>query len=753
MSRGDHALISALVPVVMERSGRRTGNEIAFKCPNPEHEDTHPSASFNVESGLYYCHGCEEKGNARKLATRLDIDRGKRESKSRPTPASGGIPAKWYGKRRTGTWAYRDRDGEELFVVARFDDADGKTVIPFIKDGAKYRAKGPETPLPLFHLDQINARFDDRVFVVEGEKCAEAITVLGGLATTSQGGSGRAHKSDWSALAGRDVAIWPDHDAAGAKYLAQVLQQLSALVPAPQVRVVDVEALALPPKGDVVDFLARQPGATLDTVMAVPMLGAPPLADAAIVRYAEAGARMYEQDDVGNAERLRDKHGARFRHCPAVGWLAWDGTRWRPDPNEVLIRRAAMDIGKDLYAEARAAADAGDKAPLKNASRSGRRAQVDAMIDLAGTLLNAAVGEFDRDPYVANVANGIVDLRTGELQPHRPEALLTKISPVAYDPEAVCPLWDAFLNRVLRGDGSVIDYLREVAGYALTGSIEEQCFFIFYGPGQNGKTVCTETLAYVFGEYAATAEMESLQVGERSRGAARNDLASLAGARLVLASEPDASARLSEPLIKLLTGGETLKVRFLYKEYFDLRPTFTIICSANYLPRVQGTDEGIWRRIRVVPFREYIPEDERDPQLLDKLKAEAPGILRWCVEGAVRWRRRGRLETPLAVRQASAVYRSEQDTFQEFLIDCCDTTDSLTEVTARTLYDAYLGWCSQNAERPLSAAHFGRALDQRGFPSRRGGGGTRFRVGLRVVTPVTRVTPNPTPQNEGVSDV
>lgn len=746
--------------LLVARKGRQRGDEIKYCCA--EHEDHNPSASFNVESGVYTCFACGAAGNAKRLAELIGVsadeetntaaklqDKSKTRAKNKKN-IHNSIPDNWFGKNQNGSWTYRDVDGKELFVVVRYEDSSGKVVIPFEVCSGGYTAGLSSPPYSLYNLDLIHLGVEEPVFIVEGEKCAAVITDLGGLATTSQGGSNRASKTDWTPLAGRTVLIWPDLDEPGEKYAAQVLGILKGLSPAPEVHQIETDSLGLPPKGDVVDYLAEHPDVSLRDLLALPQK----VIDLAKVKVETEPAQKiseYELDDIGNAQRLCDLHGDRFVYCEGRGWMGWTGKRWTFDVGEVEIIKAAKDTVRSMYEEARAASKPDRETLLRNAARSGKKPGVMAMIELARPSLSRRMEEFDQDPWLLNVHNGILDLRTGTLRKHSPDDLLTKIVPFEYSPETTAPLWEAFLDRIFGQDRELIDYMQEVAGYALTGLTSEQCVFLAFGNGANGKSVFTETMKRVFGDYAATAEMKSFQATERSGGSIRNDLASLAGSRLVLASEPEAGARFSESLIKQLTGGESIKVRFLFKEYFELKPTFTIFCSTNYLPKIKGKDEGIWRRLRVIPFEIFIPEAERDLHLVEKLEHEGSGILRWCVEGCRRWHERGHLVAPETVRNASLAYRSTQDVITDFLVKKC-AAHPLAVVSKEELYHAYYEFCEAAGVPAETKAALGKILTGRGYDSRRGTKGVRLWVGLEVVTRVTGVTEDLDPPPGGDDD-
>jgi putative DNA primase/helicase len=276
-------------------------------------------------------------------------------------------------------------------------------------------------------------------------------------------------------------------------------------------------------------------------------------------------------------------------------------------------------------------------------------------------------------------------------------------------------MWEAFLSRIFAGDGELIRFVQKAVGYSLTGSTEEQCFFILYGAGANGKSTLIQTISALLKDYARQTPTETLLV-QRGDGP-RNDLARLQGARFVSASEVEGGRKLAEALVKQLTGGDTLTARYLYKEHFEFQPTFKIWLAVNHKPGVQGTDHAIWRRMRLLPFTVTIPAAEQDKRLTEKLQAEQPGILRWAVEGCRAWQQEG-LEPPSAVKRATGDYRAEMDVIAAFIQDCCVLGDH-HHVNTRELYAEYRGWCEQIGESPVTQKALATVLQERGCTSGR----------------------------------
>jgi putative DNA primase/helicase len=421
--------------------------------------------------------------------------------------------------------------------------------------------------------------------------------------------------------------------------------------------------------------------------------------------------------DLGNAARLVHRHGRNLRYCWLWRkWLVWDGKRWvKDDTGEVY--RLAKDTVASIYEEAAAAADEENrKALAKHAMRSEAGARIKEMVDLARSDVPVTPDELDASPDLLNTESGTIELRTGELREHLREDLITKLAPVEYRPDASAPVWDAFLERVLPGE-ELRRFVRRASGYSATGDTSEQCMFINHGGGANGKSTFQEAIAAALGDYAMRAPTEML-LTKRS-GGIPNDIARLKGSRFVATSETEEGRRLAESLIKDLTGQDTVTARFLWAELFEFTPTHKLWLSTNHKPEIRGTDNAIWRRIRLIPWSVTIPPAEQNKKLPATLRRELAGILAWIVQGCLEWRREG-LQAPDEVRRATGQYRAEMDVLAGFLAECCELDSGHWEY-AKDLYECYKRWCDENGERPEPQRKFGGRLGERGFQRDRGG--------------------------------
>ncbi|MBZ0096989.1 MAG: DUF5906 domain-containing protein [Sulfuricella sp.] len=442
----------------------------------------------------------------------------------------------------------------------------------------------------------------------------------------------------------------------------------------------------------------------------------PPLDEAEALRCLESAWRYpagINLTDTGNGQRLAARYGQDIRYSHALRkWLLWD-TRWIFDDAGGIIV-LAKDTARGIYIEAAQQTDDTRRAATaKHATASESLPRLTAMVELAKSEPGIPIrpDELDRDPMLLGVRNGTVNLLTGGLREPRREDYITKSAMTHYDPAADCPQWQKFLNRIMAGDPEMIGFLQRSIGYSLTGSTAEQCLFMLYGTGANGKSTFLNVLSELVGDYGANTPAESLMV--QHNAGVRNDIARLRGVRFVTAIETEDGQRLAESLVKSLVGGDTISARFLYGEFFDFKPQFKLFLAANHKPIIKGDDYAIWRRVRLVPFEVTVPEAEWDMALPEKLRAELPGILNWAIEGCLEWLRTG-LRAPAKVLAATAEYRGEMDFMQQFFDECCHI-EPKAAAGATELYKAYQQWAEDNTGWCLSQTKFSLKLMERGF--------------------------------------
>jgi putative DNA primase/helicase len=422
--------------------------------------------------------------------------------------------------------------------------------------------------------------------------------------------------------------------------------------------------------------------------------------------------------DLENAARFAAEHRLDLRYlAKSRRWYVWDGTRWGEDDTAEVQRRAKETVRR-LYEQVDGIFDSGQRERLRrSAIRTQQASRIASIIELAKSEpgIPITTEELDRDPWLLNVENGTIDLRTGKLRRHSRNDLITQVAPVRYDAAATCPTWSAFLVRIMGGNGDLIRYIQKAVGYGLTGDTREQCLFVAYGLGANGKSTLLTGVTGAVGEYAQHTPTETLL--QKRNDNIPNDLARLRGARFVTAVEAECNRKLAEALVKQMTGGDKITARFLHGEFFEFTPRFKLFLAVNHKPVIQGTDHAMWRRIRLIPFTVTIPEAEQDRTLPDKLSRERAGILRWAVEGCLAWQQEG-LTPPNEVTQATKEYRAEMDTLQPF-IDACCFIDPKIWTPAKLLHERYVEWCRRQGETPMSKAEVGTRLAERGFTSDR----------------------------------
>lgn len=421
--------------------------------------------------------------------------------------------------------------------------------------------------------------------------------------------------------------------------------------------------------------------------------------------------KHYDRTDTGNAHRLYDRCNGEIRYSYArKKWYYWTGKLWALDDTGEVKKYTDLVLD-DMKAQAFEIDDEHEREQfLRFVTACGNSNRKNAMITETQHLDGIPVLPDQMDAYqeYLNCQNGIINLRNGELMPHSPEFMMTKICLSEYDVSGKKPVrWLKFLNEVCNGDQDLIRYLQKCVGYSLTGSTREQCAFFLYGIGNNGKSTFLETLSDMLGNYAANAQPDTLMTKRNDGGnGANSDIARLKSSRFVTTEEPSEGVRLNEGLVKQLTGGGRVTCRFLFGDEFEYEPEFKIWIATNHKPVIRGTDVGIWRRIRLIPFEVNIAKEKVDKNLKYKLREEMPQILRWAVEGCQLYTCEG-LEMPECVKRATDEYKSEMDLLQTFADACIVIDYSVPKgVPANELYSAYVRWAERNNEYVMTSRKF-----------------------------------------------
>ncbi len=438
--------------------------------------------------------------------------------------------------------------------------------------------------------------------------------------------------------------------------------------------------------------------------------------------------------DSANADAFVGEHGRGFLFVVEwESWIAWSGKQWERIGARQRVIHYAMLTAREAHWRAQkklAALEesyrhillAGQKNEemeyeikqhqrlLKWHEQSQNMSRLEAVTKLLETRLVVHLADLDRDPYMLNLQNGTLDLRTAELHDHRASDLITQISDVFWDEEEQCPTWDAFVSTAMGGNLELVMYLQRLVGYSLTALTSEHILVFFHGEGRNGKSTFVQTLRKMMGEYACSAPRDLLfedKQGQRHPA----ELARLYGQRMAICAEIGEYVTLDEAKVKDLTGGDSVAVRRMREDFWDLEPTHTLYISGNHKPVVRGNDLGIWRRIRLVPWEVIVAEDAVDKDLPKKLEAELSGILRWAVNGCLEWGRLG-LQTPSVVTEATAEYRAESDVLGQFLDRYC-VFGLHEKVSRQALRERYERACEEDGHKPVSPRKIAQRLKER----------------------------------------
>lgn len=415
-------------------------------------------------------------------------------------------------------------------------------------------------------------------------------------------------------------------------------------------------------------------------------------------------------NDIWNSEMFVSQHGEVVKNCDVLGgWFVWDGKRWKKDDTHLILQMAKNTVDT-FYSIAEQMDKKVKTAFYKHIKSSGNEGKLRAMANVARSSPGISVtsDEFDSEEYMLNCENGVLDLQNNRFLPHSPDLLITKICNTRYDKNAECPNWLSFLDTIFHGDKELIAFIQKVVGYALTGDVSMQMFFILYGNGANGKSTFVETMYRMLGTYAAITPISTLMV--KKDGEIPNDVARLKGMRFIMSSELEQSKRLDESLVKQLTSEEPIIARFLHREFFEFKPTGKIFLSTNYKPTIRGTDDGIWRRIKLIPFTHKFQGDKKIEKYAEKyLFPELSGILRWSVEGYQKWKKYG-LHEPESVRCATDDYKLSEDEIGKFIDEYCVIQPGSRAVRSE-LYNLF----KEKSERRIRKKDFNDYLEKQGF--------------------------------------
>lgn len=680
---------------VTGKSVKRLSNG-TYQCHCPAHDDDKRSLSVSVgqkKNVVLYCHaGCDY----------IDILKALRLVKADLDPIKDEEPERRYD--------YHDENGNLIFQTIK---KPGKKFLQRHineKGNWVWDLKGVQ-PVPYRLPEVLQTRGNNGlIFIVEGEKDVETLRGYGFVATTNPLGAGKWRKAYNNYFEGAQVIVIPDNDQPGIQHAVRIATGVKEFANSVQL----VKLPNLKSKGDVTDWLEE--GHTVDELVEI-ISNTPTFEPPDPGEIIDIDAEGYRKTDAGNALRFINQYKDDFLYDHNRGkWMIWNECKWKIDEKNYVIE-AAKNVINNIFIEANEADDPDDRQKLiKHAMRSEQENRINAMINLAKTNQEIATKnvDFDNDPYIINTKNGYFDLKEFKLKPHDRNIRCNKVLNTIYDESAEWDYWDSFLDRIFEGNTGMINFLSRAIGLSLSGIIDEQVLFFCYGIGANGKSTFFEAMRLLFNDYFLKAPTDMLLM-KREGGSASNDVAMLQGARFVVASEMPGNRRLNEQVVKDLTGGDRITARFLFREYFQFDPTHKLWMYGNHKPRIVDTDEGIWRRVKILPFMAVIGKEERKPmnKILNNFKSELPGILNWVIKGYKDYLEHG-LDLPKEVVEATKEYREDSDVLGNYINEKCIVMPTV-EQDLKSLYNDYVTWCEENKEYNLRKHSFSKALIERGF--------------------------------------
>jgi len=702
----------------------RKSNGYTARCPS--HEDKHNSLSISqAKNGniLLHCHaGCSAQQVVTALGLKMNDLFIQKEKKQKKQIEAEYIYYNEYDKPLHKTI----RNSGKSFLQARVNENGGWDF------GLK------DTKTIIYHLPEVKKAIaqGEAIYICEGEKDCDNLSKIGLTATTNPMGAGK-WKTEYAQyfIGSKEVVILPDNDAVGIEHASQVAASLAGKAESIKILCLTEIYPDLSKKGDISDVLEvlglEETLRRLSLEAAKTEAYTSPLASEA----AEVRLIPFEFNDIGNAKRLVVLYGDTIRYCPEwKEWFYFSCGYWKEDIEGYLYAMARETI-KKLETES---IEEENEAMKKFVVKAGNHSRIEAMLEQAKTFtendIPIVADRWDVNNSLICLKNVTVDFQIGEktafplVREHRREDFITKQLPFDYDESATCPIWEQFLMDIIP-DQETRDFVRRAIGYTLTGFTSEDMLFILHGSGSNGKSTFVETIGEMLGKYAKTIKPETLIMNDKSN-AMKTEIASVCGARFVRTSEIDEGKRLSESLVKQMTGGDRISTRFLFGRDFEYDPTYKIWISTNHKPKIYGNDDGIWRRICLIPFEVTIAKEKRDKFLDLKLKKELPGIFNWAIKGLMEWKAHG-LNPPEKVQRANAQYRSDEDVLQGFIDDCIEKTVQLS-IGASELYDFYKLYCEQNGTVVLSSTSFGKKMhDDKGFEKTKSAG-RMFYTGIRI---------------------
>lgn len=734
----------------------RKSDRVQAKCPCHDDKNASLTISYNSkeEKTMLYCHaGCNTKDIVESVGLKMSdlFDKPLEVEDKHKSAFEKDIEAIYKFYDENGDLAYEKiRKKGKKFLHRRY--IDGETVwgmeegiytetFPGSKSwsikerpGAK-KAYYPGQEQLLYNLPNVikGIKEGQTIFITEGEKDSDSLITRGLIATTTsigatKGDLGKKWPSRFNSFfKGANVVLLPDNDEPGKRFMEHIAIELKNI--ANNIKIVELPDLSK--KEDITDWLEY--GNDIYDLQALVKR------TDEFIEFKGNIIYDYNWSDVGNAERLISLHGKDIKFNVNSGkWYVWNGVNWELDNSfkvenlyRTVLRRFQNAIPNINISDDEIATKKQQEKAKSFVLRNETDGKIKSVLNQAKTFKGINFMESDKDDYLFNTPNGTINLRDLSQKKHDRKDLITQCSNYSFNRENdKCPNWIAFLNRIFCGDQELINYVQKAVGYSLTGDMSEQCLFMLWGGGANGKSTFVKALEDIMGTYAATIKGETL-MEKNGQDGARGDLARLTNKRVVIASELQEGQVFNEPLLKVLSAGETLPVRFMYQEEFMLKPKFKLWIMTNKKPKVKGNDHGIWRRWRMIPFKYKFTEKEKDPNFYEeKLKPELEGILLWAITGYQMWKKEG-FEAPKEVMEAVEDYKMDMDQVARFIEDCCKVGEGY-ECTGSAMYDEYINWCIAEGENYKMTNHkLARDLKEKGFVNKRDMNGKKW-IGIGV---------------------
>ena len=734
----------------------RKSDRVQAKCPCHDDKNASLTISYNSkeEKTMLYCHaGCNTKDIVESVGLKMSdlFDKPLEINEEKKSAFEKDIEAIYKFYDENGDLAYEKiRKKGKKFLHRRY--IDGETVwgmeegiytetFPGSKSwsikerpGAK-KAYYPGQEQLLYNLPNVikGIKEGQTIFITEGEKDSDSLITRGLIATTTsigatKGDLGKKWPSRFNSFfKGANVVLLPDNDEPGKRFMEHIAIELKNI--ANNIKIVELPDLSK--KEDITDWLEY--GNDIYDLQALVKR------TDEFIEFKGNIIYDYNWSDVGNAERLISLHGKDIKFNVNSGkWYVWNGVNWELDNSfkvenlyRTVLRRFQNAIPNINISDDEIATKKQQEKAKSFVLRNETDGKIKSVLNQAKTFKGINFMESDKDDYLFNTPNGTINLRDLSQKKHDRKDLITQCSNYSFNRENdKCPNWIAFLNRIFCGDQELINYVQKAVGYSLTGDMSEQCLFMLWGGGANGKSTFVKALEDIMGTYAATIKGETL-MEKNGQDGARGDLARLTNKRVVIASELQEGQVFNEPLLKVLSAGETLPVRFMYQEEFMLKPKFKLWIMTNKKPKVKGNDHGIWRRWRMIPFKYKFTEKEKDPNFYEeKLKPELEGILLWAITGYQMWKEQG-FEAPKEVMEAVEDYKMDMDQVARFIEDCCKVGEGY-ECTGSAMYDEYINWCIAEGENYKMTNHkLARDLKEKGFVNKRDMNGKKW-IGIGV---------------------